>query len=126
MWTLAQKPAFWPTQPNRIEELGISPGLVTDLVLRYVYRHGMGTLAAISETIKIPVTVVETLFTQLRQQQLVDVRGMKGHDYVFTLTGTGRTMATERSTLCQYTGPAPVSLDQYAAASRVQAARVRV
>ena len=47
MWTLAQKPAFWPVQSDKLDELGISGSLVTDLVLRYVHRHGVTTLAAI-------------------------------------------------------------------------------
>ncbi len=126
MWTLAQKPAFWPGPVDRLEDLDIPHSLATDLILRYVYRVGIGTLASIRDALHLSIQVVEIIFSQLRQQQLVDVRGMKGHDYVFSLTAAGRTMAGERSQVCQYAGPAPVSLDQYTAACRMQAARVKV
>ena len=35
----------WPTIPDRLEDLGIPRSVVADLVLRYLWLHGSGTLA---------------------------------------------------------------------------------
>src|ERR1051326_5114437 len=103
----------WPTIPDRVEDLGIPRSLVNDLVLRYLWLHGSGTLSALNETLKLSFPVLETIFHQFRQQQLLEVKGMTGDDYSFTLTNTGRAQVVTRTEVCQYVGPAPVSLQQY-------------
>ena len=64
--------------------------MVADLVLRYLWLHGSGTLAALNEALKLSFPVLETLFHQFRQQQLLEVKGMTGNDYSFTLTAGRR------------------------------------
>src|SRR5579872_5589032 len=51
---------------------------------------------------------------------------MVGNDYAFTLTSNGRNQATARNEVCQYVGPTPVSIQQYQAVVRSQAAQVRL
>jgi predicted ATPase with chaperone activity len=116
----------WPTIPDRIEDLGIPRAVVNDLVLRYLWLHGSGTLAALNETLKLSFPVLETIFHQFRQQQLLEVKGMVGHDYSFTLTNAGRNIASARNEVCQYVGPAPVSIQQYHKIVKQQAAHVRL
>src|SRR5208282_5613654 len=70
--------------------------------------------------------VLETLFHQFRQQQLLDVKGMVGNDYSFTLTASGRALATSRSEVCMYVGPAPVSIQQYHKVIKSQTAHVQL
>jgi hypothetical protein len=115
-----------PVIPDRIEDLGISRALVTDLILRYLWLHGSGTLAALSERLKLSFGVLEAMFHQFRQQHILDVKGMLGNDYMFTLTDRGRDMAIARNEVCQYAGPAPVSLQQYHQVVKAQAAHVRL
>ncbi len=112
--------------PDRVEDLGIPRSVATDLVLRYLWLHGSGTLAALNETLKLSFPVLETLFHQFRNQQLLEVKGMTGNDYSFTLTAGGRAMASTRTEICQYVGPAPVSIQQYAKIVKSQAAHVRL
>ena len=87
--------------------------MVSDLVLRFLWLHGTGTLALLHETLKLSFPILETVFHEFRQQQLLEVKGMVGNDYSFTLTAGGRHLATARSEVCQYVGPAPVSIQQY-------------
>jgi hypothetical protein len=130
MSALAVEPAAelecWPSIPDRVEDLGIPRSTITDLILRYLWLHGSGTLAALHETLKLSFPVVEDLFHQFRQQQLIDVKGMVGNDYSFILTAAGRAHAASRNTVCQYAGPAPVSLQQYQQVVKAQAAKVRL
>ncbi|HTP35305.1 MAG TPA: hypothetical protein VMJ75_24180 [Candidatus Acidoferrales bacterium] len=112
--------------PDRIEDLGVPRAVVTDLVLRYLWLHGAGTLGALHETLKISFPILESLFHQFRQQQLLEVKGMLGNDYSFTLTSGGRNLASGRNEVCQYVGPVPVSIQQYQKVVRAQAAQVRL
>jgi predicted ATPase with chaperone activity len=116
----------WPVIPDRIEDLGIPRSLVTDLILRYLWLHGSGTLATLNTALKLSFPVLEVMFHQFRQQQLLEVKGMLGNDYSFTLTNAGRVLATARNEVCQYAGPAPVSLQQYHQVVKSQAAHVKL
>ncbi len=115
-----------PVIPDRVEDLDIPRALVGDLLLRYLWLHGSATLGALHETLKLSFPVLETMFHQYRQQQLLDVKGMVGNDYSFTLTGNGRAQATARSEVCQYVGPAPVSIQQYSRVVKSQAAKIKL
>ncbi|HUK16027.1 MAG TPA: hypothetical protein VLW65_06410 [Bryobacteraceae bacterium] len=113
-----------PPIPDRLNDLGLPRAMVGDLILRYLWLHGSGTLEALHESLKLSFPILETLFHQFRQQQLLDVKGMMGNDYSFTLTSTGRALATARNEVCQYVGPAPVSIQQYHEVVKSQSAHV--
>jgi predicted ATPase with chaperone activity len=119
-------PDALPLLPERVEDLGIPPALVTDLVLRYLWLHGSGTLTALHECLKLSFPILENLFHQYRQQHVIEVKGMVGNDYSFNLTATGRNMASARNEVCQYVGPAPVSIQQYHQVVKAQNAKVRL
>jgi predicted ATPase with chaperone activity len=115
-----------PVIPDRTEDLGIPRALVTDLILRYLWLHGSGTLTMLNEALKLSFPVLETLFHQFRQQQLLEVKGMLGNDYSFILTNAGRALAASRNEVCQYVGPAPVSIQQYHQVVKAQTAHVKL
>lgn len=118
--------AYQPRIPETLEALGIPPPLVVDLVLRRLYVRGVGSFQSLSEALKLSPLVIEQVFRQLRQEQLVEVRGMTGNDYNFTLTQAGRQRAKECFQVTHYAGAAPVSLKDYHKAVKLQAARVRI
>lgn len=127
MLTVAEaRSAYQPRMPENLEALGIPPALVADLVLRRLYVRGLSNFQSLSEALKLSPLVVEQVFRQLRQEQLVEVRGMTGNDYNFTLTQAGRQRAQECFQVTHYAGAAPVSLRDYHKAVKLQAARVRV
>lgn len=120
------RPLAWPVISERVDDLGIPASVVSDLILRYLWLHGAGTLAALHQDLKLSFPVLETLFHQFRHQQLLEVKGMVGNDYSFSLSAAGRTLAAGRNEACQYVGPAPVSIQQYHKVVKSQAARVRL
>ena len=115
-----------PTIPDRLEDLGIPRALVSDLILRFLWLHGAGTIGALNEKLKLSFPVLESMFHQFRQQHLLEVKGMVGNDYSFSLTASGRAQATARNEVCQYVGPAPVSIQQYHQVVKAQIAHVRL
>src|SRR5579864_2659981 len=86
MVTYAPAPStFNPAAPQNLAELGISESLVLDLVLRRLMIEGYSTLAGLSRSLRIAVPIVDVAFKHMRQQMLIDVKGMTGNDYNFTL-----------------------------------------
>src|SRR5207247_1832272 len=120
------RPAFFPTAPEKIEDTGISESLLMDLIVRRLSLEGTANLAGLSEKLKLAYPVVDHLFRNMRQHHLVEVKGMLGNDYWITLSGAGRALATERLQISKYAGAAPVSLNDYTAAVKLQASEVDI
>ena len=118
--------AFAPAVPQTYEELGIQSTIVLDLMLRRMLMDGFSNLQRLSNCLKLSMPVIDTCFRHMRQQQLVEVKGMLGNDYQFTLSQAGKQLASERFQVNQYAGPAPVSLKDYHAATQAQTARVDI
>ncbi|HLJ45146.1 MAG TPA: hypothetical protein VKU01_04025 [Bryobacteraceae bacterium] len=118
--------SFAPKTPQTFEELGIPQTLVVDLVLRRLLLEGFSNLQTLSNKLRLAVPILSIVFQHMRNQQLVEVKGMAGNDYNFTLSGAGKNLASERFQITQYAGAAPVSLKDYHNATKAQAAQVRV
>jgi hypothetical protein len=117
---------FAPAIPETFEELGLSQSFVTDLVLRRLLLEGFSSLTSLSHALKLSIPIIDCVFKHLRAQQLVEVKGMIGNDYSFVLSQAGRQLASDRFAILQYASAAPVSLKDYVAATRLQAAKVFV
>jgi predicted ATPase with chaperone activity len=120
------KTAFRPPVPQTYEQLGISESLILDLVLRRLLLEGFSSLRSLSAALRVSIPIVEVAFRQLRNQQLVEVKGMQGNDYQFVLSQAGKQLASDRFQISQYAGSAPVSLKAYNEATRQQSAKVSV
>ncbi len=117
---------FAPAVPQNLAELGVPPALVMDLLLRRMLLEGTSNLQTLSRNLKLSVPIIDQTFRQMRQQQLVEVKGMVGNDYNFVLSQAGRNLAAERFQITQYAGAAPVSLKDYHAATKAQVAKVQI
>ncbi|MCZ2074698.1 MAG: AAA family ATPase [Bryobacteraceae bacterium] len=117
---------FRPKAPQTFEEAGVSQTLVTDLVLKRTMLQGSATLGALSGALKLSPAIIEMVFRQLRQQQLIEIKGMIGNDYQFVLSGAGRTLAADRFQINQYASACPVPLAGYHVGTKAQAAKVEL
>jgi len=127
MATLAPaRPSFAPAPPQNLEDLGVSQALVLDLMLRRLLLEGYCTLASLSEKLKLSIAVVDIVFRHMRQQQLIEVKGMIGNDYSFVLSVAGKQAASDRFTISQYSGACPVALKDYHAATNMQTAQINI
>ena len=118
--------AFTPPVPQSFDQLGLSQSLVLDLVLRRLLLEGFSTLQSLGRALSISFSILNAVFQTMRQQQLVEIKGMIGNDYQITLSGAGKLLAAERFQISQYAGAAPVSLKDYQQATKAQAAHVMV
>ena len=117
---------FAPRVPQTFEDLGIPQSLVMDLVLRRMLLEGYSNLQGLGRSLRLSFPILNAIFQQMRQQQLVEIKGMVGNDYNFMLSGAGKTLAAERFQITQYAGAAPVSLKDYLTATKTQSAKVQV
>jgi len=114
------------TSPETIAGLGLQDSLITDLFLKHSLAAGNCTLTGLSGSLKLAIQHVESVFHKLKAQQLIEVRGMYGEDYSFSLSSAGKKVALERTSVSGYAGPVPVPLAQYELAVRAQTGRARV
>ncbi len=118
--------SFSPPVPQTLEDLNISQSLVIDLVLRRTLLEGFISLESLCRKLCLSLPIIDQAFRSLRQQQLIEVKGMIGNDYQFVLTQAGKQLASDRFQISQYAGACPVALKEYHAAIKRQAARVHI
>ena len=118
--------SFLPPVPQSFADLGIPETLVLDLMLRRMVIEGFSSMTALSRSIRVAMPIVDLVFKHMRQQQLVEIKGMSGNDYQFVLSAAGKQLAGERFQVSQYAGACPVSLNEYHAATKAQQARISV
>ena len=108
---------FQLTRIRSIEDTGLTPGFVNDLVLKALYLQGQATPAHLMEILKLPFYgVLEDALRDLSGQELCFItRGesMNPITYVYSITSGGQTRAREITTRSAYVGPAPVTLEDY-------------
>ena len=118
--------SFLPPVPQTFADLGIPETLVLDLMLRRMVIEGFSSMTGLSKAIRVSLPIVDLVFKHMRQQQLVEIKGMSGNDYQFVLSAAGKQLAGERFQVSQYAGACPVSLNEYHAATKAQSARISV
>ena len=99
--------------PESVAEVGVRRGVLEDLAMKILYTSGPLSLRELATLTKLPLSVVNELLRRLRAEQLCEVTGMTGNIPQIAITSQGRSRAMELLALNQYTGPAPVSLENY-------------
>jgi predicted ATPase with chaperone activity len=114
---------FWPTQPQDLNELGLSESFVEALLLKVVLIVGTISGRNTAERTGLPFRIVEPLLDTLRTRKLVShVRPAAFNDYYYSLTEAGQKRAHTHLQQCSYVGPAPVPLSDYVLSVEAQAA----
>jgi len=124
--TPANLGAFSPPAITRLEDTGLSPLWLQDLILKVLYFRGYMTGYKIAEEICLPLSgVADQLLTSLKQEKFIEVKSAQGGlggegAYNFGITNAGILRAREALDRSQYAGPAPVPFDVYNEAIRRQ------
>jgi hypothetical protein len=118
--------SYLPPEPRTAQEVGIPDYMVHDLFLRHMLQRSITNIGELSRAMRLPDSVVTAVFRHCKHQRLLEVLGMSGNDFNFTLTSAGRILAGDRASRCSYAGPAPVPLVAYHESTRAQAAKLNV
>src|SRR4029450_5171629 len=106
-----------PDPPNTIEETGLHPDTLAQLLLKTLVA-GEASGTGLSEKLRVPYSVPDGLIPHARVEKLLEARGTSGAGsagYRYVLTALGRDRAGQFLDICRYVGPAPVPLAQYSA-----------
>ncbi len=124
--TATEDRPFYPAPANSIEETGLPPSLVFDLVLKHAFLEGTVTLGKLSQRTKLSPGIIHSIYRRLQKEHLCETQAMVGEDYEIFLSARGRTMAEIALRRSHYAGPAPVPLVDYSRAVSAQAMEIRV
>ncbi len=112
-----------PPEPESVEQTGLAETTIEHLILKILYFRGELYGQDLSNAIGLKFSVIQDIVETLKLQHQVVVKrslGMGNVGAVLALAEAGRARAREYLEANQYSGPAPVPLDQYIAVVRAQ------
>lgn len=116
------------SRPNLASDLNISPVIVSDLIYRVLFNEGDVSVSRLVDVIKVHGQVLDEFLSHMKQEHLVEIvkAGTLGRlSYVYRLTEEGMGRARDAMERSQYIDPAPVDIDSYTQAVRLQAKNKR-
>jgi DNA-binding MarR family transcriptional regulator len=116
-----------PKAPQTIAEARLEEGTLTDLCLKLAYSINRFTYDYVVKRLHVAPNLAESILEQLSREGLVE-QSMLSSDAKtrYRITDRGRQHAERSLEVCAYLGPAPVSLEAYAAMLRWQFAATPV
>ncbi|MGA1863849.1 MAG: hypothetical protein ACMUHX_02180 [bacterium] len=103
-----------PVAPKNIDDMGVSPEVLSNLILKLAYMLPKFTTRYAAEKLCIPLHIISVLLEQLQKDGLLEILGQPDpFNYRFTITDRGRERAARLLEISGYVGPAPVSLADY-------------
>jgi predicted ATPase with chaperone activity len=106
--------------PQSVDDSGIRRNFLEDLALKTLFLNGELTLRELADRTHLSMGIIDELFQTLRKEQLCEVKGMTGGIHRIVTTQGGKRRALDLLSMNQYSGPCPVSLDDYVARVRSQ------
>jgi len=120
--TLLSGERFWPTEPNSLEETGLSQPLIESLILKTFMTLGSMTGRSLAENLGLPFGLMDGELGRLRSLKFLVHQGTGAfNDYRYGLTEAGRTQAQAYLRECAYVRTAPVPLEDYVISVEAQA-----
>ena len=116
---------FLPPQITSLDDTGLNPLWLQDLVLKVLYFRGYLSGFRIAEEITLPFAgITDQILVALKADKLIEVKSSQGGlgegAYTYGITGAGIQRAREALDRSQYAGPAPVPFEVYNEAIRRQ------
>ncbi|MEM6487917.1 MAG: ATPase [Pseudomonadota bacterium] len=116
-----------PAAPATLAETGLDEGFLIELLTKVVYRQGLERSTEMAKALRLPVNVVEQLLDIAKEAKLIEVLGQLGAsmraEMRYALTNKGREWALNALSQSEYVGPAPITIEQFAAQSDRQSIR---
>src|SRR5581483_3644723 len=107
-----------PPEPESLEQTGLAESIVEQLIVKILYFRGDLYGQDLSNAIGLKFSVIQDVMEALKLRHHVQIKKSLGVGNVaalFSLTETGRARAREHLESNQYSGPAPVPIEQYVA-----------
>lgn len=111
-------PVIAPAVPESLEATGLKDTFIETLLLKILYFRGEITGRQLGAAIALKYSLIEPILDNLKRLQLIAVKkslGMGSVSATYHLAEAGRLLARDHLLQNQYSGPAPVPIDQYIA-----------
>lgn len=116
--------------PRSLAETGLESTYLIDLLVKTVFRNGIERPSAMSMTLKLPPRVIDQIIEIAEHKGLFEKLGQMGAnlnaEMKYALTNKGRAWAQEALSFSDWTGAAPVPLDNYLRVMATQPVRNEV
>ena len=70
-------PAWIPALPRSLDQLGLPVMLIMDLAVRQISLRGVCTIHLLSNLMKLPLELAETVFRRLSEQHYLEIENRK-------------------------------------------------
>lgn len=115
---------FVPPVPRSLEEVGLTPVLVDELILKTMLAKGALTGRELSNDLCLHYSIVEKILADLKVRLLIVHKSSAGiGDFLYTLTELGQEKAMVAREISAYCGAAPVPFEDYLKAVKAQSIR---
>src|SRR5262249_50285685 len=114
--TTTQSTTRHPIAPATLEQAGLNPDLMQQLLLKTLYFSGELIGTDLAKRVGLAFSVIEPTLEFLKQQRLCEIGGgsvFGNASYRYRITDAGRGRASLALEQNQYVGIAPVPLAQY-------------
>jgi len=115
--------SWYPGRPRTVEDTGLSPALVHDLVLKTIYASSPVAGFEISRRLRLDYVIFESIIKDLNDAAIVQTEGEARRrpqrlerveeGLTYAITEAGRERARQAMERSAYVGVAPVPLGQY-------------
>ncbi len=105
-----------PVEPEKIRETGIDENELLSLLVKQIYTWRLQTNREFGDAIKLPAGIIAYLVRVAIDRKLLYARGVRPDNpsaMNYALTDEGARWASDALQRSQYTGPAPVTLEEY-------------
>lgn len=106
--------------PLTIEDTGLPTSFLIELISRHLYDYGDLDLKHLSQSLALSWQITEQLLTTMKKNSQVEVKGSTSNDVRYGLTKPGFDLAIQARNKSTYSGPAPITLEQYRKITRHQ------
>ena len=106
----------FPVEPADIEAIGIDETDLLGLLMKQIYAARLRSTPEFADAIKLPRHIVTDLVRLATERKLLYAKGVRPDNaavMTYDLTEEGRRWATDALDRSQYSGPAPVTLEQF-------------
>jgi hypothetical protein len=106
-----------PSEPAYIAATRIDPTELLSLLMKLIYVEHLESVRQFVDAIKLPYNLVLDLVQMAVDRQLLHALGMRAsanpHDMRYALADEGRRWVIDALKQSQYTGPAPVTIEEF-------------
>ncbi len=116
-----------PAPPRTIADVGISPVMMRDILLKTMFRMNLDLVSVIARVICLPTTLTQELVDAARGQRLLEATGTlhatSGNEMGYQLTDAGKSRALDALSQSEYYGAMPIPLTAYGEQMKRQSVR---